>query len=459
MKAYDLKPTHENLMKTFTEDTVGRNIDVLRFAKILNAIEGSYSIALDGNWGSGKTFFVKQTKMVLDANNENIQVLTKGEKEEITNACLRCAKKARLPELQPQVCVYYDAWENDNDEDPILSLIYTILNNVDTDFSFKNHSCIEAAASLMEFFVGRNWKQVINSLKASSPLDGLKQAKDIEQLVHEFLNSLLPEKGNRLVIFIDELDRCKPSYAVRLLERIKHYFSNDRITFVFSVNTSELQHTIRKHYGNDFNGFRYLDRFFDLRVTLPPVNLQDFYQSLNFSDSRYTFDVVCSAVIKANHLELREIAKYINITKLAAYVPTHTQHSTPDFPEENAEEFCLLYIVPIVVGLKISDSKKYTDFMEGRDYSPLIEVSSSLSNAFFGNLLNWGETYSNATAIQTLVTIEDKLKEVYKAIFVTKYRPEKYYSDVGRMRFDEKTKEFLLRTCGLLSKYMNVDID
>lgn len=194
MKAYDLKPTHENLMKTFTEDTVGRNIDVLRFAKILNAIEGSYSIALDGNWGSGKTFFVKQTKMVLDANNENIQVLTKGEKEEITNACLRCAKKARLPELQPQVCVYYDAWENDNDEDPILSLIYTILNNVDTDFSFKNHSCIEAAASLMEFFVGRNWKQVINSLKASSPLDGLKQAKDIEQLVHEFLNSLLPEK-------------------------------------------------------------------------------------------------------------------------------------------------------------------------------------------------------------------------------------------------------------------------
>lgn len=458
MKAYDLKPTHENLMKTFTEDTVGRNIDVLRFVTILNAIEGSCAVALDGNWGSGKTFFVKQTKMVLDAHNENIQVLTKEDKEEITNACLRCTK-VKLPELQPQVCVYYDAWENDNDEDPILSLVYTILNNVDTDFSFKDSSCINKAASLMEFFTGKDWRSLIDSLKGTTPLDSLKQTKNVEQLVHEFLQSLLPERGNRLVVFIDELDRCKPSYAVRLLERIKHYFSNDQITFVFSINTNELQHTIRKHYGNDFNGFRYLDRFFDLRVTLPPVNLQDFYQSLNFSDSRYTFDIVCSAVIKANHLELREIAKYINLTKIAAYVPTHMQHSTPYFSEEKAEQFCLLYIVPIVVGLKVSDSQKYTDFIEGRDYSPLIEVSSSLSNAFFGDLLNMNETYSNAAATRTLVTIEDKLKEVYEAIFVTKYRPEKYYTDIGDMRFNEKTKEFLLRTCGLLSEYTHVDID
>ena len=69
------------------------------------------------------------------------------------------------------------------------------------------------------------------------------------------------------------------------------------------------------------------------------------------------------------------------------------------------------------------------------------------------------ETYSNAAATQTLVTIEDKLKEVYEAIFVTKYRPEKYYTDIGDMRFNEKTKEFLLRTCGLLSEYTHVDID
>src|SRR5699024_10803320 len=101
----------------------------------------------------------------------------------------------------------------------------------------------------MELFSGKSWTQLIENLKGTSPLDALKEKKDIEQQVGEFFDALLPEKGNRLVVFIDELDRCKPSYAVRLLERIKHYFSHENITFVFSVNINELRHTIEKHYG------------------------------------------------------------------------------------------------------------------------------------------------------------------------------------------------------------------
>lgn len=44
-----------------------------------------------------------------------------------------------------------------------------------------------------------------------------------------------------MVVFIDELDRCKPDYAIRLLERIKHYFGDERITFVLSLNMDELR--------------------------------------------------------------------------------------------------------------------------------------------------------------------------------------------------------------------------
>lgn len=58
MKAYELKPTNENLLKTYLEDTIGRNSDIFRFAAILDAVGDGCSIALDGNWGSGKTFFV-----------------------------------------------------------------------------------------------------------------------------------------------------------------------------------------------------------------------------------------------------------------------------------------------------------------------------------------------------------------------------------------------------------------
>lgn len=67
MKAYDLKPSPKNLTETYCTDAIGRNADLFRFISILDSIEDSCSIALDGNWGSGKTFFVKQAKMVFHA--------------------------------------------------------------------------------------------------------------------------------------------------------------------------------------------------------------------------------------------------------------------------------------------------------------------------------------------------------------------------------------------------------
>lgn len=73
MTTFDLQPTHENVLEMFEKDMLDRNIDVLRFTELLNSIESSCSIALDARWGAGKTFFVKQVKLVLDAFNEHIE--------------------------------------------------------------------------------------------------------------------------------------------------------------------------------------------------------------------------------------------------------------------------------------------------------------------------------------------------------------------------------------------------
>ena len=460
MKSYELKPTFDNLLKTYNEDVIGRNADIFRFTEILNSVEDGCAIALDGNWGSGKTFFVKQVKMVLDAHNSFVTREKDKNTEEIVAVRTRYYRD-KIFELQPQVCVYYDAWENDNDEDPVMSLVYAILKGVNTDFSFKNRDYIKAGASIMEFFSGRNWGQLIEGLKASSPLDALKEQRDVEELVGEFLEALLPEKGNRLVIFIDELDRCKPSYAVRLLERIKHYFSHDNITFVFSVNTNELQHTIKKHYGENFDGSRYLDRFFDLRVTLPPPNLKNYYQALNFNDSTYTFDYMCSAVIKTYHFELREIAKFLRLVKIAAYEPTHGNRRFP-FAEGKALEFCLHCVVPVMIGLRVQNAKRYIDFIEGKDYTPLIEIAVQAKDILgFSELLNRDETFDESDAGKTLVTLEDKLRIVYEAIFVTAYTETSrfYNKTVGDMEFNAQTKSALIRISGLLSEFTKLDVD
>lgn len=458
LKAYDLKASYENIFKTYIENTIGRNIDVFHFIDILDSIEDGCTIALDGKWGSGKTFFVKQTKMVLDAHNAFTSLEDESDRQKIVN--VRSAHcKNNVMELQPQICVYYDAWENDNDADPVLSLVYTILKSVDVDFSFKDISGIKAATSIMEFFSGRNWNRIIECFKSEDPLEGLRQEKGIEKLVSDFLEALLHEKGNRLVIFIDELDRCKPSYAVCLLERIKHYFANDKITFVFSVNINELQHTIRKHYGNEFDGTRYLDRFFDLRITLPPPDLQRYYSSLNFDNSYYTYDIVCGLVIKSFHFELREIAKYLRLAKIAAYKPTHSDQYSFRFSEGRARQFGLLYIVPIMIGLNILDIERYFEFIEGRDCSPLIEIADALGKTFFEELLNENETYYEQDTTQTVVTLESKLKEVYDVLFGIANSEGRYSTTIGQLQFGGRTKDILLRTVGLLSEYTNMDFD
>lgn len=85
------------------------------------------------------------------------------------------------------------------------------------------------------------------------------------------LNDIVTEEAQKLVIFIDELDRCRPTFAIETLERIKHYFDDERIIFVVSVNKEQLIHTISKFYGASFDATAYLNKFFDMNIYLPEI--------------------------------------------------------------------------------------------------------------------------------------------------------------------------------------------
>ena len=70
MKKLDLQAAQENVIRTFEQDAIKRNVDISYLFALLNTIDDSCSIALNGPWGSGKTFFVKHTKLMLDCYNE-----------------------------------------------------------------------------------------------------------------------------------------------------------------------------------------------------------------------------------------------------------------------------------------------------------------------------------------------------------------------------------------------------
>ena len=194
------------------------------------------------------------------------------------------------------IAVYYDAWENDNDTEPVLSLIYEITKQLSVDFSLSDISVVKTAGAIIEAISGHNINGIKDALTSEDPFKKFKEEKDVEQKIKDFFASILVERGNRLIIFIDELDRCKPTFAVHLLEQIKHYIFDDRITFVFSINLEQLQHTIKQYYGADFDSCRYLDRFFDLRISMPPANMEKFYSEIGL-ESRYYVDIVTKRII------------------------------------------------------------------------------------------------------------------------------------------------------------------
>lgn len=104
--------------------------------------------------------------------------------------------------------------------------------------------------------------------------------ESLKKSVFEWVSAVVGLKNKELpaFIFIDELDRCRPSYAVEMLETIKHIFDIDGVVFVVATDTEQLQHAVKAVYGEGFDAKIYLGRFFNSRYSLKAPNLENFLE-------------------------------------------------------------------------------------------------------------------------------------------------------------------------------------
>ena len=470
MKTYEIQPTYENLISTFQKDAIGRNESLFHFLTLLNELEKCTSIALEGYWGSGKTFFVKQSKMLIEAFNPFSNMCENDKKvfKEYPNYYRGYPNRFDSENLISQVPVYYDAWANDNDDDPIFSIVFAILNEYTSEFDFKetellDDSFISIVNELLSFSPIKF--KIPKITKTEDMLKTIKKNNDIHKLVEEFLDGLLAERGERLVVFVDELDRCKPDYAVRFLERIKHYFNNDRITFVFSINIEQLQHTIKKYYGNGFNATRYLDRFFDYRISLPKANMSRFYQLVNFQNDSTWYSEINQAVIVTLDLELRELSKFLMQVKIAIWNDWEKVSNGP-IAAHNGLVYCSIIIVPIIIGLRLCNSDDYKSFISGKNVQPLIDVFNNcgVSEWILTSFINDNEELFDSASSDSTKKIrikkEDILKRIYDYVIGNKFSITGESSvRFGKILFYSNDREKLLNKASLISNSNFLDIN
>lgn len=393
MKKRDLEPTEENIIDSFVKNSVGRNDSLLKFIEMLNYQDDLYSIALDGRWGSGKTFFVKQCKLVLDClNEENQYAYEKQILDVIDQVEISKLKKMNFK------TVYFDAWKNDSDLDPIVSLSKSIAT---TAFNIKTKVksvAIETGKELVETEVKEIAKIDIDSI-----LDIFRTEEDIEAKFKKELASLIPKKG-RLIVFIDELDRCRPTYAVKLLERVQHFFDNNKITFIFSVNLYELKNTIQKLYGSSFDGDRYLDRFFYSIISLPDANYT--YKNIKgLSSSEKVYLKYCEEISQEFLFTLREQNHFLSMIDITGVKNRFLSFNYQTDVLGNGKEIVDLFIIPYLIALKMVDSNQFNAFVFYNDGKSFIDFLSS--SKIFSSYL-WNDD-SN--------TLEKAAMDIYDCIF------------------------------------------
>lgn len=297
-KSVDIDGVH------YSKDTLGRD----KYAQYLSnflALKGydqsrdddpkrNFVLNLNSEWGTGKTYFLKRWA-------EN------------------------LKEHHP--VVYVDAWQQDYSDDPLMTVISSMITQLRyqagksvMDNKFKAPRTIlgllkaatpALAGGLAKRYLGIDLVKVMEASEDES-IDGSvtdetgkpiemgaaasamvshlidehsAKSKAIESLkrnIEQWVEAAKANEGDKhkeskqypAFVFIDELDRCRPSYAVEMLETIKHIFNIKGVVFVVATDTKQLQHAVKAVYGEGFDAEIYLGRFFDARFSLGKANYE-----------------------------------------------------------------------------------------------------------------------------------------------------------------------------------------
>ena len=247
-----------------TEDKIGRKEIVDKICGLVESLkkDSNFCLSINGAWGSGKSF-------VLDMIED---------------------KLSKSPEY---IIVKYDAWENSFYPDPLIAMLSCVIEGLGNKLS-KMRGYIKAAAEFgvkkgkelvdklsdaggkigVVATVIKNIAEIVADFKNVTVVNDTKDSqletyKSYKMLLQEFaalLNKLtkrvfVAKKQTKIIVLVDEIDRCLPNDQLKILERLHHLFDVKNCAVIVAMNHSCIAKTVKTLYGTDGN--EYLRKFFD----------------------------------------------------------------------------------------------------------------------------------------------------------------------------------------------------
>jgi hypothetical protein len=279
----------------FANDALTRRKSAEVLTDFMGSLSQPFVLAVDAPFGMGKTTFINMWMQHL--RNEHFS------------------------------CLYFNAWETDFTESPLVSLIGEISAEIKALKLEKKNKTIakflkqtqKVGATLVKADIPIAVKMATSGLLDLSHIKEGDLAKAAEELakkqiekyqedkktIHRFkedlaalVSALAEHEGAQspkpVIFVIDELDRCRPPYAIELLEKIKHLFSVQGLVFVLAIDRHQLQESTKALYGTGVDTDGYLRRFIDLEFCLPEPSAEGFVAA---QFSRFGLDEIFAAKV------------------------------------------------------------------------------------------------------------------------------------------------------------------
>ena len=352
-----------NAQDPWSDDALDRKFCGETLTKFLENQTAALTIGVNGAWGTGKTFFLRRWEESLKKDGYEV--------------------------------VYFNAWKDDCLDDPLIAIVGQLWKKLKGGTFKEVCDSLKSAAVPVLSKVGLSVLNRGLQIVSGVSVDGINKEclqtgtesafdqyvsltdarEDFRTRLQRLADKVFDKTGKPLIYIVDELDRCRPDFAIKVLERIKHLFDIDHVIFVLGIDREQLGRVIQSVYGN-IDVENYLLRFIDVDFSLPETNHMEFFNALwkrhgmpNYLETRIRSLPVnvhflghpiladtestteyLKELFALHRFSLREIERGLNFYKVAMMSTSNHERILPE-------------LISVLVLLRIRNNELYEKFL------------------------------------------------------------------------------------------------